>query len=337
MNHIIAPKLNSDILVLKGRVLVKDQGIHFFYTGSGFDASIEGSSLSLKIETDFHEDVKAGYLSVIVKSQGVRETYTYRLAKGQSTIKLFELSYGRYVVHVRKRSESMMTRTILKELSTDGKFLSLEKVNQRSIEWIGDSLTCGYGNLGENFDTPFDTKDEDGMQSFAVLASKTLDMDYDLVSVSGIGVYKSFYAEVTMPCIYEQYDIYDRTPYPFTKHHDIVVINLGTNDHSYMNFLMENTRVLEQQAFQKAYQSFVEKVRFLNPKSIIICISQGERQFNVNRQIEQVVNIMSDPQIHHLRLSDVLESEGIGSQYHPKVSTHKRWAQEIQTFIQNII
>jgi hypothetical protein len=337
MNHIKTDHLESDYLSLFGRVLAKDQGIHFFYTGSGFDARIEGTTLTITMDTHHSEDVKAGYLYVEVKGHDVIHSYIYRLEQGISNVKLFELPFGIYRVQVRKRSESMMTRTILKAVKTDGNFLKLEKISRPSIEWIGDSLTCGYGNLGENHDTPFDTKDEDGMQSFAVLASKGLDLDYDLIAVSGIGVYKSFYAEVTMPSIYEQYDIYDRTPYPFSKHHDIVVINLGTNDHSYMNFLMENTRAHEQQAFQQAYQSFIERIVFLNPSSLIVCISQGERQFNVNRQIEAVVNIMNDPRIHHLRLSDVLESEGIGSQYHPKVSTHKRWAKEIQTFIQNII
>jgi lysophospholipase L1-like esterase len=249
----------------------------------------------------------------------------------------FELPFGQYEVFLAKQSESMMTRTILYELATDGQFLPVTKKQQKSIEWIGDSLTCGYGNLGENFDTPFDTKDEDGMQSFAVLASKALDMDYQIVAVSGIGVYKSIYAEVTMPSIYEQYDIYDRTPYPFTKHHDVVVISLGTNDHSYMNFLIDNSRAFEQGAFQKVYQAFIERVRTLNPKSQILCISQGSRQINVNAQIKNAVDTLNDPNIHHLRLTDVLASEGIGSQYHPKVSTHRRWATEIQTYIQSII
>ncbi len=337
MNRIIDLQIESDLLVWHGRVLKKSNGIHFFYTGSGFDAKIEGTSLWVTFETDYSEENKHGYLNLTVTNDEVNLNDTYQLIKGKSTVQLFNLPYGTYEVSVRKQSESMMTRTVITELSTDGNWLNVNKRHRPSIEWIGDSLTCGYGNLGENENTPFDTKDEDGMQSFAILASQGLDMDYDLVSVSGIGVYKSFYAEVTMPSIYEQYDIYDRTPYPFTKHHDIIVINLGTNDHSYMNFLMDHSRVLEQEVFQKAYQAFVTRVKMLNPSSLIICISQGERQFNVDNQIEQAVRSINDQTIFHLRLSSILLVEGIGSQYHPKVLTHRRWATEIQTFIQNII
>jgi lysophospholipase L1-like esterase len=337
MNRITDLQIESELLVWHGRVLKKSNGIHFFYTGSGFDAKIEGSSLWATFETNDSEDNKRGYLNVAIKNHEVSLTYTYRLDQGKSTIQLFDLPYGIYSVSVRKQSESMMTRTVITELSTDGNWMMVNPARRSSIEWIGDSLTCGYGNLGENENTPFDTKDEDGMQSFAILASQALNMDYQLVSVSGIGVYKSFYAEVTMPSIYEQYDIYDRTPYPFTKHQDIVVINLGTNDHSYMNFLMDHSKVLEQEAFQKAYQAFVTRVKTLNPSSLIICISQGSRQMNVDVQIERAVQNINDSTIFHLRLSPIHEDEGIGSQYHPKVLTHRRWATEIQLFIQSII
>ena len=337
MREINKEQLNTGIIRFHGRTHTNEKGTHFFYTGSGFDIKFEGTKVIAQITTDYQTDNKKPFLTVYSEVDQKKVERVIELKLGNNSVELCNLNYGVHTIEVKKRSESMMSRTILTQLETDGRFLTLDPIQGKlKIEWIGDSLTCGFGNLGKNPDEPFRTDDEDGMRSFATLASKTLDADYQIISVSGIGIYKSFYAEVTMPCIYEQKDIYCNEPYQFDYKPNLVILNLGTNDHSYMKFLMSNSLVHEKENFKKAYIRFVETILEKNKEAKVLCISQGSRQFNVDMLIEEAVKDIENQRLYHFRVSDILEADGIGGQYHPTVKTHTRWGYEIANEIKKI-
>lgn len=337
MKTIKKEQLNQGTIRFHGRINVSNQGTHFFYTGSGFDVQFEGTKVIAYIKTDYQSENKKPFLTVYSGENQELVEKVIELNLGENIVELCNLNQGVHLLQVKKRSESMMSRTILTSLETDGRFLTIDPVKpDLKIEWIGDSLTCGFGNVGKSADVPFRTEDEDGMRSFATIASTILKADYQIIAVSGIGVYKSFYAEVTMPCIYEQKDIYCSEPYDFDYKPDWIVLNLGTNDHSYMKFLMSNSLAYEKENFKKAYIKFVEKILEKNEKSKVLCISQGNRQFNVDLLIEEAVKLMSNPRLHHFRVSDILESDGMGSQYHPTVKTHSRWGFEIASEIKKL-
>ena len=329
---------NQKLVAWHGRVYQDKQKTHFFYTGSGFSLRLKGSKLSATFDVDYISESEKPYIKVIVKDSIKEKEFIYGLDKGIHTIVLFEGALNDYDVEIKKRSESMKSRTALIDFESDGNFKELnQKQIKYSIEWIGDSLTCGYGNLGATPDTPFGTKDEDGFNAFPILASNRLDAEYQLVCVSGIGMYKSLYVDVPMPNIYEKYDIYDPKQYPFDKTHDLIVVNLGSNDNTYLTTVSREMLEEEKEAFKEAYIKFIKRVQTLNPKSKILCISQGKRQTYVDELIEQAYRELDKNIFSHLRLSDRRIGDGNGSQYHPKVITHQRWAIEIADKINEII
>lgn len=314
-----------------GRHKKTQSGYAFYYTASGFSFGVSGSYVKLVFHSYYEEENKKAY--IVIAFDKTEETYALNLGKTEITVHLDHME----TIKVYKRSESMMSRSEIVSLETDGTFYQFDRTKKPlNITFIGDSLTCGYGNLSNDTEIPFSTEYEDGLKSYASIAARALNADYEIVAVSGIGLYKSIYANVTMPSIYEQYDIYDTTPYPFEGTEDIVVLNLGTNDNSYMKFLVEPTRIHEEKNFLEAYIKFVKRLRVLHPKATIVAISQGERQTFVDDLIKEAVHQINDSKVLHFRVSPIEPKDGLGQQYHPTVVTHERWGIELQAMIKNI-
>lgn len=312
-----------------GRHKKTDSGHAFYYTASGFNLKAKGSYIKFIFNSYYEEPSKKAYIVIEVGNHHK----VFELKLGLTEIE-YILDNHESDITVYKRSESMMSRTELVSVEIDGNFLINDKQEKNlKLLFIGDSLTCGYGNLSNQPDIPFSTEYEDGLNAYASLAAKALNADYEIVAVSGIGLYKSIYANVTMPSIYEQYDIYDTTPYPFIDDKDYVIINLGTNDHAYMKFLVEPTRIYEEQRFVETYKSFIKRIKDIHKHSEIIIISQGKRQGHMDDIIMNLVKELNDSKIQHLRVSDLKEEDGMGQQYHPTVKTHERWGHELKQFI----
>jgi lysophospholipase L1-like esterase len=105
------------------------------------------------------------------------------------------------------------------------------------IEFIGNSITCGYGSdlsipcgSGEHFDQ------HNAYWAYGPQLARRLDAAFMLSSVSGIGMYRNWndehQLEPIMPEVYENlYLNRDSTKkYDFSFHPDIISICLGTND-----------------------------------------------------------------------------------------------------------
>ena len=57
---------------------------------------------------------------------------------------------------------------------------------ERAIEFIGDSITCGYGVDDEVAEHHFATGTEDTTRAYALRTARKLGVDYSLVSLSHI-------------------------------------------------------------------------------------------------------------------------------------------------------
>ena len=118
------------------------------------------------------------------------------------------------------------------------------------IEFVGDSITCGYGVDDENYEHHFSTKTEDVTKAYAYKAAEALNADYSMVAISGYGIISGYtegdepIPEQTIPQYYDtlgfSYGGFGASKpqdikWDFTKRQpDIIVINLGTNDSSYI-------------------------------------------------------------------------------------------------------
>ena len=232
---------------------------------------------------------------------------------------------------------------------TEGKIVpTAEKAHK--IEFIGDSMTCGYGVEDSDLTHNFSTASENCCKAFGVKTAKLLDADYSLVCYSGYGIVSGYSADGSkntddlVANYYEKYcytaaDGFDGIkPQTIAYDHgfqpDAIVINLGTNDSTYTG--TDPQRLGE---YTEKYVEFLKTVRSKNPKARIFCTlgTMGNTLYNaMNDAVQRYTMLTGDRNItsFELPVQDQM-LDGIVVQGHPSEKTHSKdadiIAQKIKT------
>ena len=238
----------------------------FDWPGVIISAKFTGTSLSVGLE-----DGKNEY-AVIVDNYAPRILST-------DTSKVYKVISGLpdsipHTIIIQKRTETFVGKGIFSGfiLERGCSLLKPEKRPERRIEFIGNSITCGFGDEGETADCHFSPLTENANMSYAAITSRVLNADYSMIAYSGRGVVRN-YGDTNKTSINPMPSLYDRTcfndsttKWNFTKWiPQAVVINLGTNDFSTKPFP-------DKDIFQKGYLDLINRVRALYPRVNIFCI-----------------------------------------------------------------
>lgn len=220
---------NASSFKFHGRTSMTDEGLICDQSATGieFTAYMEGE-VSIKVKT-----VAECYFTVYI--DGVRsEERIYCRSDGNgftAVIASFDMP-GEHTILLLKQTEALKTSCCIMSVSFIGHFLEPPAEKGLLIEFLGDSITCGYGNLYQNEEADAgSSKFEDATKAYAVLTAQALGADFRLVSCSGIGVAKG-HVEPTMAVFFgaQNYFRDSNAGYTVDRIPDIVVINLGTND-----------------------------------------------------------------------------------------------------------
>lgn len=202
------------------------------------------------------------------------------------------------------------------------------------IEFIGDSITCAYGVEGANQYEGFSTSTENFTKSYAYFASELLDADYSAVSYSGYGIVSGYTSDAknTDSLLPDCYQLVGKpadyaVEWDFEAvQNDVVVINLGTNDNSYLSKDMEGRSA----EFKEGYMDFLRSVRKLNPEAYIICTMGTMGGKPVYDLIAEVVDEYKtesgDSRILSYLSAEQSQANGLGSDWHPSEITQKQSA-----------
>ena len=226
----------TDSLKLHGRTSVTSAGIACDHSATGieFCAYMEGK-VTLSVSTGFSSVGSSSNTYFTVYIDGVRQEKRFNVKKGTATLTIANFKEGGvHNIRVLKQTESQNSLSVLKTLSFKGYFEEAPAKKDLLIEFLGDSITCGYGNLCANgAKDPGSALNQDATQAFAYLTAEKLGADHSLVSCSGIGVASSYSGNFVMKDFFlaESYFKSTTKKYEKTFTPDIVVINLGTNDH----------------------------------------------------------------------------------------------------------
>ena len=230
----------ADRLKFLGRASVAGNGVACDLTASGieFDAFMQ-DQFSFTVSCS-----EVTYFTVFV--DGVRQEKRYE-AKGdfqKTTIVVDGLGeMALRNIRIVKQTEAKLSVATLTNLEFFGFLASKPKNQELYIEFIGDSISCGYGvlwtkNSGIASNKSGTAQFQDGTQSFAYLTAQLLKADVSIVSCSGIGIDKGYTNQDGTG--YRMLDFYKADSYVRSKTEefdfanarvpDVVVINLGTND-----------------------------------------------------------------------------------------------------------
>ena len=279
---------------------------------------VEGPSLRATLEEkgkDFWEVVVDGKaVAPLALKEGV-DTYTVDLG-----------SNGRHEVRLVKRTEPFVGTTTIRGFETPGGKVVRASARKRHLEFVGDSITCGFGNEGANQNEPFKPSTENAFQSYASIAARAVDADVTLVAWSG----RKMWPDNTTPEIYDR--ILPTQPEPAFDFRgpapEAVVINLATNDFGRGN--------PEEKGWTDAYEAFVRRVWSRYPKAHVFATlggmmsddyPQGNRALSTLRgYLARLVERMHDPRLHLLEFEQQRMEDGVGAAWHPSVKTDEKMA-----------
>lgn len=210
-----------------GRIETYDGGITCDSTACGIEFKGEFKA-DVTIELSCSKDT---YFTLYV--DGVR--LDKRLYANESTVNLTVANFdapGSHSLRLLKQTEPQLSLCLLKSVTVDGILYPAPENRKKYIEFIGDSISCGYGNLGDKgSEDPGCALWEDGTDAFAFLTAEILGADCSVISSSGIGVGKGW-SPHNICDFYSKQSFYRNGEKLFepSRIPDLAVINLGTND-----------------------------------------------------------------------------------------------------------
>lgn len=296
------------------------------WPGSEIVARFRGTEISVRLDDGGESffDVWIDDVRQPVLDAGTGPT-TYPLATG--------LADGEHVVRIARRTESFFGRTQF--LGFPGATLVPSPAPYAHlVEIIGDSITCGYGVLGDGPSCSFSADTESEPDAYGAVAARTLGVGHVAISYSGRGVYRNYggAADPLMPELFaRRLAEFDGDPWDFSYTPDVVVVTLGTND-----FSMGDPGT----AFADALDAFVVTLRGHYPNAYLFLGTSpmlgGSEHATHRTYLEDVVTRASgrgDTRLAIVDFDEQSSADGIGCDYHPSETTQANMAARLVTAI----
>ena len=250
-----------------------------------------------------------------------------------------ELKPGEHHLRLTKRTEAYVGAAVFSGIDVTGVLLQAPPARERKIEFIGDSITAGYGNEGTEPECWFTPDTENMDLSYAAIVAEQLDADYASIALSGLGVVRNMRDErASSP--QTAIDYIDRTlamnptvKWPAERSVPAaVVINLGTNDFSSRPFP-------DEQDFVEAYLELLTSVHIRYPQAHLFAVAGPLMLQPAPRLIEQAVIEFHRSEegvlATYVLIEDNLERSAadFGCDWHPNVSGHRKIADQLMPVI----
>lgn len=355
MKRIILDKTNSKIV---GRSLslgenrwmaLSGAGVVFAFRGKYLRVTVLGSNRA-KITNDDSE-----YARFAVMIDGVRmlDDVVDKSVKSYEIIR--EDREKSCEVQIIKLSEAPMSAMAIAPIECDKDALIYPvSMKKHSIEFIGDSITCGYGvdeSLAE--DHVFTTKTEDVTKAYAYKTAQLLEADYSMFSCSGYGIISGYTGDPQIrtgdeliPPYYEfqcfSRDEFgeagkpDKIPWDFSEYQpEAVVINLGTNDFSFC----QDTE-WKREEYRRKYTEFLKVVRKNNPGAYIFCVLglMGDGLYDkLCQAVSDYTEQSADTHVIAVHIPEQNPEDGYAIDWHPVPKSHTMAAEVVAKTIRETL
>lgn len=355
-------KADDPLIQYVGRVsFLKSNVASFNYPGTTLEAMFQGSSLKMfckpmtgyfMVQVDHGNPFKVGFNS----ERDSLVSLATALPLGMHHVKVM------YVIEGLFRTPEFHGFVLDKGCH----LVQAPVLPDRKIEFIGNSITCGYGVESIEKTDPFEDETENHWLTYANIVSDSLHAQHTSISRSGIGVYRNYDGPKdgsveNMPWQYE-YTLFNHheEKWDFTKYQpQLVCINLGTNDLSTNNYDIS--------LYEKNYRMFLKVVRSKYPLAKIVLITGpmlGEKESSEQRAVLDRIcsdanktgftleNLerdntkvskgkkkrkRGDQEIYRFDFSFQTGDLGFGASWHPSKLQHQKMASELLPFLRNLM
>jgi lysophospholipase L1-like esterase len=341
---------NDPNIFYMGRVDCKPEGPSFAFPAVSLRVRFQGDALDLRFRdsgtgsattTNYYDVSIDG--SAPMRLQMMAGEQVYQLAR--------DLGAGEHTAEIVKRVESNGNSgkgQVLGFRVRAGTTLLPVAQKPRRVEFIGDSITCGYGNevsttMPDMFH--YTTVNSNANAAYGAVAARLLDAEYVAVAISGRGVYRNYSggAGELAPVFYNDTlpDDGAAPPWDFARYTpDVVVINLGTNDFSPPG--------PDHDAYKAAYKSLLQQIRGHYADALLLAVAgtmlsdgfpAGVNAWTTNQadltSIVSELTAAGDTKVHFLALTP--QSAPFGEDYHPTLATHQQMGQAVANEINRLL
>lgn len=327
----VAP--SSEAITYMGRIDRSDSSAYkFTYPGTTAMLAFEGTGI------DMITSPGSGYYMVAIDSLPAQKIF---IGPGDSTVSLADsLAEGAHKVRVTYCVEGYEFHPEWRgfNLAPGSRLLDAPVCAGPKIEFIGNSITCGYGVDADSPEQHFDYATENHCLSYAHLAARILDADYNVVARSGIGMYRNYGGprdgspSETMPLEYDKTRIYEPGLWDHSQFHpDIICINLGTNDTSKDDYDIA--------LYEQAYSQFLNHLHTLHPDAKIVLLTgsmlHGQALADVQGALDRLA--ADRPYAYRFDMSEEDGSLGYGADYHPSSGRAMLNAVQLSLFLNSLL
>ncbi len=316
---------DEEYVNIYGRCELSDNGIAVYHVASGVEVGIIGASLTVSVYSSGES-----YMRVFVDGDATGERIALSAGVKEYTIAR-NLEEGRHTVRIVKCTEELSAYWIVKSFSAD-KFFQVPEKSDLKIEFIGDSITAGHGSIGAPSEG-HTIGNSDGAVTYAYLAAHALGADYSIIAWSGICAKAHHWGNsINMATLYEQISYRNDKAYEGGFNADVVIVNLGTNEASYIS-TPEGHDYAEQ--FPTDYGEFLQAVRAKNPNAYIICLyGMMGKAGGIDSSIRSAVETLGDAKIVYNPFSFYLDYAGANG--HPSATAHKEYSESLVAYIKTL-
>lgn len=335
--------------------------LYFNWSTGGLEFQFRGTLVSARFYCDCGAEIEGApwdenaprrstwpWLMVMIDGQ---ETRRFEVRPGNQPCLLFQSDTPQtHRLRIVKLTENFKTYAGLETLYLCGDLLDPPPAPVRKIEFVGDSITCGYGNATPERDRGFYPGEEDGWNAHGALAARMLGRDWSCVSISGITV--APHRNILRPYAMDELYLYtdrvgqlkaepegDAGPWDFgSSPNEAVVINLGTND---ANVIVVEGKPEGEAAFERDYGAFLRVVRQANgPRTHIVCALGSMNYYlwdGILRVVERYRQETGDDRVYCFKYRPMGFMDGFGASGHPSLQTHEKMAAELAGFLRPIL
>ena len=303
---------NVDNIKMMGRYLKGASSLSFDSPGNGilFNAYCEGDvSLNLTLTTSC-------FFTVYVDGKVTQDRVKLSAEDGKTVDAELSvatgLKKGLHKFEIYRQIENWGDQINFVSIKMNGQLAERPADNKVFIEFVGDSITVGYGNLYPTDGTaeyePNSAEYKNCMKAYAMLTAKSLGVDWNIVAQSG----------ATCSDIVQYYPKTARNrgaQWNFERQADIVVVNLGTNDFSGFNYSATATAQIKSNIEQ-----LLKLIREKNPNAKIVW-AYGAMGSTGQKIIKQVLESLGGEKSGYYYCDLPQNQEGGHS--HPSIAGHE--------------
>lgn len=303
-----------------GRTVVKDDCLCAAWCNSGFAFNFIGTGFIISLGSIAQTEI---YVKIIVDNT----VYKFAVINGAEKLMVENLKEKRHRVRVLRVTEGTVSLRfdLVTVVGNEPRFMSPEIRTKRRIEFLGDSLTCGYGTLAPGTVSVYNTFEEDSTQAYAYLTAEALKAEARTICLSGKGMVCNCNGnrEDYRACNFFKTDDFEGADHDFNAWQpDVLVVNIGTND---------SWGGAKEDEFISESRKFAEFARSVYPKAQILWVGGIYAPYYGDALKEMIRSLGGKDAGYHIMMLDSFcnNKDEVGGGGHPNVKAHIRFSKAV--------